>query len=478
MKKQGLVGLCFLLVTALLVGCGKESTVDNTASDGTVNLTWYITGIPQKDLKTVNEKVNEYVKAEYGFTVTLNQIDFGEYDQKMSALVNAGESFDLAYTASWLGGFNYLTNARKGAFLDISEYLEKEQTALKAEIFENFWKGATIDTGIYAVPTQKEIAATEYFVFNKELVEKYNIPYTEITNYDELEPWLRTIKEKENIVPWFMSEGFKNPYRFDELSTSVGINLEGDPETIVNYYFEDEYINRVKTIRKFMEAGLINKDAALSKQPDIVGKDWLVTSVVMGPLDTATVTDQFKKEVVIAPMVGSVATNASTLGGATAISSNCKHPAEAMQLLEAVNTDPVLINLLAYGIEGTHYEKIGETQISWLPAHSNYAMPFYMFGNYFNLFHQEGAPLDEWDILRQYNKDAEVSPALGFNFDTDKVTTEIAALNNVQEEFKSMIGTGSVEPTEALATMKKKMETAGLAKIVAEMQAQFDEWRK
>ncbi len=476
MKKFVLLGAA-LLAGGLLTGCSSNKT-SNASESGTVDLTWYITGIPQKDVAKVNEAVNKYTKDKYNVTVSLNQIDWGEYDQKMSALVNAGESFDLAFTASWLGGFNYLTNARKGALYDITELLDNENQGLKAEIYENFWKGSTIDGKIYGVPAQKEIAATEYFVFNKELVDKYDVPYESIKTYDELEPWLKTIKEKEGINPWYMSEGYRNPYKFDELSTSVGINLEGDEGKIVNYYFEKPYVERVEKVRDFMKKGYVNKDAALAKQTDIVGKEWFVTSTVMGPLDTATVKDQVKKDVVVTPMVDSIVTNASAMGGGTVISANSKHPKEAMKLLEAVNTDEKLMNLLSYGIEGTYYEKTGEKTIKWLDAHSNYTMPFYMFGNYFNLYHQEGAPTDEWEVLKSYNEQAEASPALGFNFDTKAVTTQLAALNNVQEEFKALINTGSVETQENLNNMKKKMNAAGLDEFITEMQTQYDSWKK
>lgn len=476
LKKSKVLGATLLATLLLISGCGNSSDSKKT-DDEVVNLNWYITGIPQKDIDTVNDEVNDYLEAEYNVTVTLNQIDWGEYDQKMSALVNAGEKFDLAFTASWLGGFNYLTNARKGGFTDLTEYLNSENSELKATLDEKFWQGSEIDGSIYVVPTQKEIAATEFFVFNKELVEKYDVPYEEIQTYDDLEPWLKTIKEKEGITPWYMSEGYKNPYEFDELNTSVGIDLEGDKNLITDYYFEEPYIQRVHKIREYMEAGYINENAALAKQTDIVGKDWFVTSTVMGPLDTATVEDQVKKSVVVSQMTSSIVTNASAVGAGTVVGANSNHPEEAMKLLEAVNTDPVLMNMLSYGIEGTHYEKTGDDTIKWLDAHSNYTMPYYMFGNYFNLYHAEGAQSDEWDVLKAYNESAVPSPALGFNFDTTNVSTQIAALNNVQEEFKNLINTGSVDPDENLEKMKTKMNSAGLDDVISEMQNQYDEWR-
>lgn len=476
-KRKKILSFMLGAMALVMVGCGNDSDAKEKAS-GPVDLSWYITGIPQKDIDKVNEAVNDYTKEKYDLTVTLNQIDWGEYDQKMSALVNAGESFDLAFTASWLGGFNYLTNARKGGFADITEYLDNENKGLKDSLDGKFWQGAEIDGKIYGVPTQKEIAATEFFVFNKELVEKYNVPYEEIKTYDDLEPWLEKINKEEGITPWYMSEGYRNPYEFDELNTSVGINLEDDQNKITDYYFEKPYIERVKKVREFMQAGYINENAALAKQTDIVGKDWFVTSTVMGPLDTATVEDQVKKEVVVTQMTDSIVTNASAVGAGTVVGANSEHPKEAMKLLEAVNTDPVLMNLLAYGIEGTHYEKVSDDTIKWLDGHSSYTTPYYMFGSYFNLYHAEGAPKDEWDTLKEYNASATPSPALGFNFDTTDVSTQIAALNNVQEEFKNLINTGSVDPEDNLKKMETKMKAAGMDEVIEEMQKQYDEWKK
>lgn len=54
------------------------------------------------------------------------------------------------------------------------------------------------------------------------------------------------------------------------------------------------------------------------------------------------------------------------MGGGTVVSANTDHPKEAVEFLEAVNTDPKLMNLFTYGIKGKHYEKIGNDTIKWL----------------------------------------------------------------------------------------------------------------
>lgn len=471
-----MLGILAVGITAVtLSACGNSK--NEASSDKTVNLTWYIDGTPQKDLKKVNKEVNKYLKKKYNLTVTLNQIDWGEYDQKMGTLANSGQKYDLAFTCSWLQSYNYLNNARKGSFLDITKYVNGNQK-LKKTLNSNFWKGATVDGKIYAVPAQKEISATEFFVWNKELVDKYKIPYKAIKTYAQLEPWLKKVKESEGITPWFVNESYSNPTEFDQIAVSEGFNLKGNTNKVVDRYDTKEYREKVEKIREFVKEGYVNSDASLVTANDVVGRKWLVSSTQMSPLDTATIKTNWKTDVVVSPMTDSIVTNASAMGGATAIGANTEHPKEAFKLLTAVNTDAKLMNMLSYGIEGVHYKKTGDDTIKWTNAHDRYNMPFYMFGNYFNLYHQEGAPKNEWKVLKEYNAKAKASPALGFNFDTTSFTTQIAAMQNADDEFEKTLNTGSVDPNSALSKREKKMQAAGAADVIKGMQQQYNKWKK
>lgn len=47
--------------------------------------------------------------------------------------------------------------------------------------------------------------------------------------------------------------------------------------------------------------------------------------------------------------------NTSVQGAMMAISANSAHPVEAMKFLNLLNSDPTVITLLCYGVEGVHY---------------------------------------------------------------------------------------------------------------------------
>ena len=66
---------------------------------------------------------------------------------------------------------------------------------------------------------------------------------------------------------------------------------------------------------------------------------------------------------------------------------------------------------------------------------------------------------------------------LGFNFDTSKVTAEIAAVQNAEDAFWAPLMTGTVDPDEYLPKAIEKLKSAGLDKITAEAQTQLDAWK-
>ncbi|WP_349405561.1 DUF3502 domain-containing protein, partial [Clostridium perfringens] len=83
----------------------------------------------------------------------------------------------------------------------------------------------------------------------------------------------------------------------------------------------------------------------------------------------------------------------------------------------------------------------------------------------------------KWDAFEEFNQSAKTSKILGFKFDTEPVTTQISAVNNVLQEFERSLYTGSVDPVKGLEDLNKKLAASGLNDIKDEMQKQLDEWK-
>ncbi len=465
-----------MTTSVMLTGCGSsdKKAEGGAASEEPVNLVWYVIGKPQTDGELVEEEVNKYIKDKINATVDIKHIDFGDYSQKMNVIANSGEEYDLAFTCSW--AFPYLDNARKGAFLELNDLIDSHGKDLKNVIDERLWKGAEVDGNVYAVPNQKEIAGAPMWVFDKELVEKYDIPYEDIHTVDDLEPWLAIIKEKEpDFVP-FYTQGDGIPLEgLEDITSGLGIFYDDESLTVKNMYETEELKHLFTKLREFYEKGYINQDAAVSNMKNEVKR--FVWKADGQPYAENGWGQALGREVVTSSIVSPYVTNASTTGAMTAISSTSKHPEKAMELINLVNTDSTLRNLLMFGIEGTHYEKVSDNQIKRDP-NGPYSVTSWAYGNLFDTYVLDSDPVDKWDAFEEFNQKAKTSTILGFKFDTEKVVTQMSAVSNTFKEFIKPLYTGSVDTEETLEKLNKKLYDSGLEDIKVELQRQLDEWKK
>jgi putative aldouronate transport system substrate-binding protein len=458
-----------------MVGCGTSSKNSDSEKGNPVELTWYTIGDEPKDLAMVQDEANKYLVDKINAKINMKFIGYGDYTQKMSVIINSGENYDLAFTCSWAG--DYLGNARKGAFLELDPYFEKSAKSMHEIIDQRFWDGAKIDGKTYAVPNQKEISTAPMWAFTKEYVEKYNIPYKDIHTLEDLEPWLKIIKEKEpDIVPLYVTKGFSAPQYFDQLVAPLGIEYGDNSLTIKNMFETNKMKDTLKTLRRYYELGYINSDSATAQDNKAIKR--FVTKGDGQPYAEVLWSKDLKYDVVSSQIMDPYVTNASTTGSMMAVSKNSKNPDKAVEFLNLLNTDEHLRNLLNYGIEGTHYEKVGEKQIKLTGKAEDYKVGYYTLGNLFLTYTLNNEPETKWDEFRTFNKKAQDSSALGFKFDTSNVTTQIAAINNVLEEFKAALYSGSVDPNEYLDKLNSKLKEQGIDDVKAEMQKQIDEWSK
>ena len=459
----------------ILTGCSKSnSTSKEETNSKPVELVWYTIGGPQKDTEKVQEEINKYLKEKINATIKIKQVDWGDYNQKMQVVINSGEEYDIAFTCSWAN--DYLTNARKGAFVALDDLLEKYGKETKAAIDPNFWEGAKIDGKVYAIPANKELGVAPLWVFNKDYAKKYNVDISKIKTLEDLEPYLKTIKENEpDVTPFYIVKDYSAQLPYDKIIDPVAVSLKNNDLKVVNIFETEEMKQTLNTMHKYYKAGYINKDAATAKDDKAVKR--LVTKGDGQPYADILWSKDLGYEVVSTPIVPPYITNGSTTGSMQAISVTSKHPERAMQFLNLLNTDKYLRNLINYGIEGTHYQKVNDEQIKILPDQKNYQMPYFSLGNLFITYTLENEPKTKWEEFKKFNADSAKSPALGFKFDPTPVNTEVAGLRNVLDEFGASLYSGTVDPNEYLPKINAKLKSIGIDKVIAEMQKQIDAWK-
>lgn len=259
--KRILAAGCAVLMTAsLMAGCGKKAET-NSNGEEIVELTWYQVGDNQKDDSVVLEEVNKYTEEKIGVKLNIVKVGWGDYNQKMQVVINTGDAWDMCFTCSWTN--DYLQNAQKGAFLELDDLLKEEGSEMYDLIDSRFWEAAKVGGKIYGVPSEKEIGNMPMWVFTKELVDKYSIPYEDLHSLEDLEPWLQMIKEKEpDVVPMYLTKDYSAPTYMDKIQDPIGIEYGDDSLTVQNVFDTEKMQSTLDTMRKYYEAGYINKDAA------------------------------------------------------------------------------------------------------------------------------------------------------------------------------------------------------------------------
>lgn len=466
-------GLLSVLCTLVLLSCGAK-TMKKDASAMPVLKAHFI-GAPPADLSLVQSKINEYTKEKLGLTVDIVFTDFGDFDQKTQMIINSGELYDIVFTCAWAN--DYLTNAHKGSFLNLSPYLAtKEFKALNDVVDSGFWNGAKVDGNIYAIPTQKEIAIMPMYMFNAEFVKESGFDIASVKTLADTETYLQYVKKSHpEAIPFKLYSDRAWRGSFDYI-LGFDYPIAVDTDGKVKYMYDiPDVMNYAKTVRNFFKKGYINNDAVTTTGTNKLGDVFGLSFADGQPYAETTWSNECGFAIVTAEASKPLVTTSTTRGAMLAINKNSKNPEAALSFLQAVNTDSYLHNLLNYGVEDVHYKKIGANAIERTEQGiGKYLVPTFALGNLFNTYTLKGEPEDKWAVFKKENDSAQRSPLLGLDIDTTNIKNQLAVISNLRIQYEPLIQTGSVDVETKSAEFKKKLEEVGLSTVLAEIQSQID----
>ena len=135
------------------------------------------------------------------------------------------------------------------------------------------------------------------------------------------------------------------------------------------------------------------------------------------------------------PLTPTVMRETDLNGNAYGISSSCQYPEAAMKFLNLMFSDPKVVNLLCYGIEGEHYQVIDHEKgiIDYADGVTRRTSTYSQFRTYHwgepaSCICLKGFPEDVWEQEIQYNDTAPRSLANGFQFNPEPVQEGIWGL--------------------------------------------------
>ena len=179
-------------------------------------------------------------------------------------------------------------------------------------------------------------------------------------------------------------------------------------------------------------------------------------------------------------------TNTWSAGG-NGVTAKCEHPDKALRLIELMTTEEGkdLYNMMVYGIEGVHYEKIDDTHIRTLEydgtqggVDTSYAGIKWIIGNTFNAYLNQGCVDGDNELALEINnsEDNEISNLMGFNASVENISTQLEQISAVSQEYASSLYNGALGSgwEDQYNAYLEKMENAGLNEVITELQSQVD----
>lgn len=530
MKKKLLaLVLSVAMVATVFTGCGDTgaastgSTETKTTDDGGsastetaaaaddelaehVVLKWYLCGSNVSDDKAVLEKANEYLTEKINAEIQPIWGTWSDFNDGAVLSLQSGEDVDIYFTCSWTSNA-YSTYAKDGYYVRLDDpennLLEKYAPTLFNEVLPDaLVKGAYVDgasgLGVYAVSGYKDIANQYCWDCNVDMLTKYGYTTDDVKKagfygFGEIFDKIKKGEEAETGKTFYPfmpetgvvercvlgtavvgNEGSLLSYYYNMDDPSKGSDVYG--EVFLNKFATDEFKKLCDQMREYYQAGYIDPELITTEAETMAahrneGTYAIATqSYAYGYEVQASAAYGITIEFV--PCMPPYMDTTSSQGAMMAISSASKHPERAMMFLNLLNTDPYLMTLLDYGVEGIHYNLNDQGEVVFTDERANYSPWTNGMGNVTLLPPQEGQGTDFVEKFKEYYGSACSLPISGFIFDPTSVETEIAACKTIKDEYLVALEDGAAEPG-LLDEMNQRLEEAGIQKIVDEANAQL-----
>lgn len=505
MKKQRVLALLLsaAMVMGALTGCGNsngdapaesgteapaeseapaqdsgEETADAAENKDVVTIKIYNMIPEQADQQSVMDEVNKYTREKIG--VEVDYVMSSSFTDKIQTVIASGEEYDACFTSNWLNGYN--TNVAKGAFVDITDMLPEVAPKLYETLPEYMWDAAKVNGRIYAVPNQQIVARQIGALMPKEYLDAAGAKVEDMKTLTDLTDYAQYAFDNYGAKVGGVTVSQAADYCGYELisdNLSCGAVKYGDESaTVVNLYETDEWISMLNELVALNEKGLL--DGQCGYDPEYgetqrVGKK--CSALFSGTYKPGVEAEESLRAgfecVMSKGQSEPIITTNSVIATMYGISSTSKHPEETLKFLELVSTDPYLMNLLTYGIEGKHYTKVSDNVVAPIENSGYSHGQSWAIGNVFNSYVTEGQPEDVWEQTKALNDSAQASTLLGFSFDPEPVKMEITNISKVVKEYENLVG-GERDVDSTNAEFVEKLKAAGLDAVLAEMQKQVD----
>ena len=505
--KKLLALLCMVVLVLSLVSCGGSTPAPSGGGDqpsgggdttptelSTITLdmsTLFI--VPSLEAtQKVEDQLNDYLlnTLHESFKVHLIITAIGDYFQKIPMELASGgdDAPDVVQVFSMADWVN------QGYIIPLDPYLDNELKPT-LDLIGNIVGSGKMSGSTYMMPRYFGTVLDWKFIYNKQMVEDAGVDVSKAKDIDSLELVLADLKAAypdEHFIVY--CDQFANLYRISTKTSLVGTYAAtvGDSTTLVNYYETEAYQKAIQKAYEYRQKGYCDPEgSANTLSHDAVVMGGSSKGVIMGhSADADGIAAMFTKTNTYGAEFGAVTIgidNLATDSLGIGIAHSCKDPAAAARFINLLYTDEYVWDTIIYGAEGQDYVwNEDHTKVRYPDGLDFNSVPYNciyscgMIGNGFQGLEYETD--DESGSDREYGKKlmamAWCPPLYGFTPNTFNVMNEVTAVSNVIEQYSDVLAYGDVDPSVEYPKFLAALKDAGIDKIVADYQAQVDEWLK
>lgn len=491
-----LVMLCSLVVA--MTGCGGEEKQD--AADRHVMVTYFYGENLPKDVDLVEAAINEYL-SELGSDITMEYYPMSVYSQNYTTVLLTDE-IDLMCVA-------FGSSPQYYAQMEMIQPITEEELAQYCphitEMNEEYdMRVRTADGTIVGIAT-REMGVFNggcYMIRQSDLEaiglsEQY--PDGTYVTYEDL----RTIFTK-------LKETYPDSYpigtKLDESGYTAAVDPLGSSKAssgvldfsdngfestkVVNYYETDVYVNYCKFMAECLENGWLDSEAETSTVSKIAAFKngvsrgvWLTGTPSLRVNYSTDVGEQCVRLQVVEPYYVSLRSEGITW----AVAGTSEKKAATLEFLDLFWSDKKLMNMIQWGIEGTHFDVVDEENgiIEFANGLTGETSGYYMGGGFYGdkryiytfrspvmtLEEQIASKVEEQAAMDQAAK--KQSPAGNFIYDSTEYNITIKNIESVIDRYANIMALGGYTE-EVYKEFITGLKEAGMEEVIADKQQQLD----
>lgn len=523
LKRALAATLTFALTIPVMSGCAWDTSVDAD----TIKI--MLSGQKPAGWESILEEYNNTGAKESGVKISVEWVSPGDYKQKLNLRMIGSENYDLVFDAPWC---KLKTFAAYEMYAPLEGYLESGDYPNLTNAFPEDIANANYYYGhLYGFPMMRTYGnGIDCVYYRKDLAKKYNIGKNgQINSYDELQAFFDAIlngeESKQNMVPFGVTStrGFYSLFSQDfieqvedhivrlNIGQQAHVLLNEDNTEVLDIVYEGEdpsryalypekyrdgsifgmaRLEKLREWNKYLEADSLNqkdswamftgmKCAAMvdnldgyeqkatdvaSSLPDAELGVFIINDRVRNMEDAARVTDLKGNNFICIPAWS-------------------KKIDKTLKFLDWLYADAENHDLFELGIEGTHWNAVGDDKYEQLKVDGEaYSFPGYVLTWNPNFVRLQSSLEGEIYEYKKYDLEKTAyyeSPLAGFMFDSSNLQTETSVVNGIASKVSTGLEHGVLDnPVQVKRDNINECLANGLDVIRDEAKRQINEFLK